>query len=287
MFSPMEKKKLVGVARELWQNYQALHPSASLDEFYRDNSLQLRQQAHNLQESGQNPVFVTPENHLLLQAVAEYEVLNPDQVLACLDDAEEFVFAGESGSTPYADHYNWLLRGRSHIPEGPAWPEQALQIRSEWTAGPGQPSYRSLGDVTVAVNTLELSCLSRERLAVGRSLLEELLPGAITHRGDVFSEIETKRDEAPDAPVAPRLSEIDPTARQVEIELLARQAEQWLETPIPGLDNRTPRKAAQTAEGRAQLEEILKIVEYLEEENPALRGTPYSAQALRHELGLT
>ena len=83
--------------------------------------------------------------------------------------------------------------------------------------------------MTVAVRTLELSCLSRERLAAGRSLLEALLPGAITHRGDTFSEIELKRDETPDTPdtpVAPRFSETDPAARQLEIELLARQAEQ-------------------------------------------------------------
>ena len=131
MFSLMEKKKLVGMANGLWQDYQSAHPSASLDEFYRDNSLQLRQQAHDLHVSRQNSVYVTPENHLLLQAVAEYEVLIPDQVVACLEEAEEFVFAGESESNPNADYYNWLLRGRSHIPEGPDWPEKTLQIRSE------------------------------------------------------------------------------------------------------------------------------------------------------------
>ena len=59
-----------------------------------------------------------------------------------------------------------------------------------------------------------------------------------------------------------------------------------METPVPGLDNRTPRSAAQTAQGRAQLEEILKVIEYLEEENPTMQGTPYSAQALRREFGL-
>ena len=287
IFSPMEKKKLVGVANDLWQNYQAQHPSASLDEFYRDSSLQLRQQAHDLHKSSPEPVYVTPENHPLLRAVAEYKVLNLDQVLAVLDEAEEFVFVGESRSIPYGDHFDWLLRGRSHIPQGPDWPEHAFQMRSEWTAGPGQPSYRSLGDVIVGGSKLELSCLSRERLAAGRSLLEALLPNTLIHRGDVFSEIEMKRDEGEDRPVAPRLTEIDPAARQVEIELLARQAEQWLETPVPGLDNRTPREAAQTAQGRAQLEEMLKIVEYLEEGNPAMQGTPYSAEALRRELGMT
>ena len=287
MFSPLHKELLVSLVRNLWQNYQAQHPSASLDEFYRDNSLQLRRLGHDVRKSSQNPVYVTLENHHLLQAAAEYEVLNQDQVLDCLDEAEEFVLAGESEDAPYEFHYVWLLRGRSRIPEVPAPPELALQIRSEWTAGPGEPSYRSLGDVTVTDSTLELSCLSRERLAAGRSLLDALLPGAIIHRGDLFSEVETKGDAAPDAPLAPRLTEIDPAARQVEKEMLARQAEQWLETPIPSLDNRTPRNAAQTAEGRAQLEEVLKILEYLEEENPALRGTPYSAQALRRELALT
>ena len=31
---------------------------------------------------------------------------------------------------------------------------------------------------------------------------------------------------------------------------------------------------------------MLKTLEYLEEENPALQGTPYSVQMLRRELGL-
>ncbi|MCB9137664.1 MAG: hypothetical protein H6642_04875 [Caldilineaceae bacterium] len=97
---------------------------------------------------------------------------------------------------------------------------------------PGQPAYRSPGDVTGTDATLELSCLSRERLAAMR-------------------QIEMR-----------------------QIEMLARQAEQWLDTPLIDLDDQTPREASPSAEGRAKLEDALKIIEYLEEENPALQGTP-------------
>ncbi|MCB0046122.1 MAG: hypothetical protein KDD92_11880 [Caldilineaceae bacterium] len=59
-----------------------------------------------------------------------------------------------------------------------------------------------------------------------------------------------------------------------QIEMLARQAEQWLDTPLIDLDDQTQREASPSAEGRAKLEDALKIIEYLEEENPALQGTP-------------
>ena len=252
-FSPLQRDKLVDMARGMLKAYQTQHPFASLDDFYRDNSLDLRKLAANLQQESQNPVYVTAEHHPVIRAIAEYEVLDLVQVQACLDEAEEFVFAGESDAKPEADHYNWLLRGRSHIPVNPDRPDYSLEFRSEWTQGPGQPSYRSLGDVSLTATTLELSCQSRERLTAGRSLLEDLLQDVVVHRGDTYSDIIAERNDAPQASAGPRLAEIDPAARQVEIELLARQAEQWLDTPIPSLGPRTPREASQTPEGRAQL----------------------------------
>ena len=128
--------------------------------------------------------------------------------------------------------------------------------------------------------------MSRERLVAGRELLEELLAGLIVHRGDSYADIIEQAKQSPRAVAAPRLSEIDPNARQVEIELLARVAEAWLESPHAQARQPDAARAAKTAAGRAQLEEVFKAFEYFQEEDPSMRNTPYSAQALRRELGL-
>ena len=73
--------------------------------------------------------------------------------------------------------------------------------------------------------------MSRERLVAGRELLEELLAGLIVHRGDSYADIVEQAKQSPRAIAAPRLSEIDPNARQVEIELLARAAEHGWSRP--------------------------------------------------------
>ena len=285
VFTPMEKPELVDFARSLWEDYRAQHPGALLDAFYRDRSIQLHKFAEDLQFRLQNPAYFTAEYHPVIQAIAQYRVLDLDEVLARLDNSEEFNFAGESEIRAGAEHYNWLLRGRSHVPAAEEPADPVTVLRTEWTLGPGEPSYLSLGDLTVAPDTMELECMSRERLAVGRQLLEGLLAGQIVPLGDSYSEIIASSRKLP-AVDAPRLSNTNPDAWQVEQESLARAAAVWLDSPLPMLDDQTPREAAKTESGRALLEDAFKTLEFIEEENPRLRTSPYSARALRRALGL-
>ena len=58
----------------------------------------------------------------------------------------------------------------------------------------------------------------------------------------------------------------------------------WLDEPIPALGNKTPRKAAKTKKGRAQVAELLKDIE-----NGTLKqagGDAVDFSQLRRELGL-
>ena len=67
VFTPLEKDELVEFARSLWHDYQAQHAHALLADFYRDNSLQLRKFAMDLQQRVRNPVYLTAENHPVIQ----------------------------------------------------------------------------------------------------------------------------------------------------------------------------------------------------------------------------
>ncbi|MBV7338990.1 MbcA/ParS/Xre antitoxin family protein [Chloroflexi bacterium TSY] len=129
------------------------------------------------------PVYLTAEGHEVIDARAEYRVQDVDQVLARLDEAEEFAYAGESGERPNAEHY---------------FDTQTEQFQHE-------------------------------------------------------------------APL-------------VQNELMAREMENWLETPIPQLGNLAPREAAKTPEGRMNLIEILKTLEYLEGETGRDMGLLQSVQ---------
>ena len=286
LFSPFEKDVLVRFAQELWQEYQQQNPLAAVAAFYRDCSLQLRRFATARQEQTKSPVYRTPEHHLLVTATAEYQVRDRHAADERLNATEEFVYVGDSEEEPDVHHYVWLLRGRSHVPKATQATKAAFELRTEWTLGPGHPSFLTLGDLTLAGATLELICTSRERLAAGRQLLEEVLEGAIVHRGDRFTAMDTAGVGSSPVPVAQAPKAADSELRQVQNELLGRELKKWLDTPVPRLGQQTPRQAAKTPAGRAELEELLKVMDYLEEGDPGRSETPLSVRAIRRELGL-
>ncbi|MEP7199008.1 MAG: MbcA/ParS/Xre antitoxin family protein [Chloroflexota bacterium] len=281
LFTPMEKDTLLDFARNLLDEYRRTHPAASVDDFYRDRSLALEQYAPP------PPHFITPEGHDYVGATAEYRARDRDEIMRRLDQTEEFNYAGRDARARDSEHYNWLLRGCSFVPEQPDALKKGLTLQSEWTLGPGHPSYRSLGDVVIAPHRLELSCVSRERLLAGKALLADLLGDLIVHQHDRFKDLETMlaehRDETPRSPT-PRV------ARDVSDALVRKMLDDatrdWLDNPHPSFGNQTPREAMRTPEGRAAVEESLKAIEYLQAEK-AEQGEPYmDARAIRRELGL-
>jgi hypothetical protein len=290
--TPMYKTEMVEAAQKMWTAYQAQHPGAALPDFYRDQSLDLLRTINRLQaEASRPPVFVSAEGHALMQARAEYIVRDAQAVGDRLSQAEEFNYAGESEQGPGAEHFNWLLRGRSHVPEKPMPEKGALSLRTDWTAGPGEPAYRSLGDITLWVNRLELECMSRERLEVGKVLLEEVLGDLVRHKRDRIKPFKVEARTPLGSPSAPQRSPPrllpDAEERAFRQDMMERTTQEWLDAPIPALNNLTPRQAAQTPEGRAEVLERLKLSEYFEDERRA-RGEPplIDLARIRRELGL-
>lgn len=54
----------------------------------------------------------------------------------------------------------------------------------------------------------------------------------------------------------------------------------WLDTPIPGLDNKTPRECSKTEEGRKKLDFLFDYMRKL----PS--SVPFPFEAVKKELGL-
>ena len=277
--TPIQKPALLQCARALWEDVQAQHPEAALDDFYRDHSLDLLR----CQEEAFNPLpteHVTPEGHPLVRGTARYHVRDLEAVRERLDEAAEFLFVGPAAEDENADAYVWVLTGRSHVPEVPI--EHGLIHRSEWISESGDRTFRSLGDVRLWSDRLVLLCLSRERLAVGKALLGKILGRRIRHVEDEYRELEdlaTPADLAMPEEAAPGAPpEVDPeTAR--------RRLAQWLDTPQPNLVGKTPREAARDPDLAEEVDDMLKTYEYLAEERRRQGGPYLDVDEMRRQLG--
>jgi hypothetical protein len=292
MLPPIEKASVLETARALWSAYQVEHPQASLSDFYRDHSLTLHLAMKRAAEKASRPpIPLSAEGHALVISRARYAIRgDPRQVEDALDASEEFVYAGRSEKDRGALHYNWLQRGRSFVPQSAQKSkERAVFLKTQWTEGPGQPSFPNLGDLSLAAKWIELKCLSRERLAAGKALLESILGKLIRHSGDRFEDWEAhdrKRPLEPDRLHEEPTSKWTEEGRIVQEELLQRLTMEWLDQP--SIDGKlTPRQAARTPEGRKKVIEVLKQIEYYNELRIREGELPtMDLDLLRKELGL-
>jgi uncharacterized protein (DUF2384 family) len=64
-------------------------------------------------------------------------------------------------------------------------------------------------------------------------------------------------------------------------EYLDQHYQKWLDTPLPALQGKTPRKAMATKEGQRQVENLLRSMEYHHQSH-----MKYDTAWIRKELGL-
>lgn len=283
LLPPTKKEVVLDYSRQLLADFQAWHPGATVDEFYQRHGLDIRQFMRR--KGSEEPTVITPEGHRVAICTTYYRVSDGDAVAERLEEAEEFNFAGPSADDPGALHFNWLLRGRSHVPEGPKPKGEALIHDSQWFLEPGSPKYRSLGDVSLWPHRLELSCLSRARLEAGKALLKTILGRLIAHQRDEVEPMEEFMARQPRAP-SPRERVPPEVAEAADRETLREYFENWTDQPIEALDGKTPREAVRDPDGRAAVTEVLKMIEYVQEGRRRAGEPWHDVNLLRRELGL-
>lgn len=281
---PIEKPDLLSFAQDLWKEYQAQYPQASLDDFYRDRGLDLYHRVIEIATAPPPPVY-TPEGHPLMACEAHYTLTDPRAVEEWLDQAEEFIYVGPADEDGTALAYVWLLTGRSHVPEIPI-EGRGLMMQTDWVSDSGEITHRSLGDVRLWRDRMELSCLSLERLAAGKPLLKQTLGRLIQHQGDEFRDLETMLESAETAPPSPQREPLSEVEETISLQMMAAQHKKWLDESIPALDGRSPREAAGDPAMREQLEELLKVIEYMEEQRRRAGEPHIDIADLRRDLGL-
>lgn len=289
ILSPTKKQAVVAYGRQLLADFQAEHPGATVDDFYRRHGFDIRQFMHK--KAQERPLLITPEGHPLEDCKARYSVKSARAVTERLDDTEEFQFAGPSTDAPGAITFNWLLRGRSHVPEHDQRPDgETLTFITEWISeDDSKIRFRNLGDVVVWSNRLELLCVSRPRLQAGKSLLESVAGDLIRHRSDHFEPISeaspSKRAKTP-LSQSRRSSRPDAKMEVTDRNVIEESLQIWCDTSLEALGGRTPREAVHDPDGRTKVIEMLKVIEYHQIQARQSGEQWYDVNLIRRDLGL-
>ena len=147
-----------------------------------------------------------------------------------------------------------------------------------------------LGQITLAGRKLKVNVNSAARAVRARALVERVLEGNASYRTTEITSAEAMLAEARSLPARKDDSEHErlmqmPEVRQQLAEMLMRHYTEWLDTKLPALGERTPRKAVRDRDGREAVEALIAQMERdgARQSPPLDPGIP---AMLRRELGL-
>jgi hypothetical protein len=156
-----------------------------------------------------------------------------------------------------AKFWNWLERK----PSGPKLPnkDDAQGRMLETIMDDGS---RVLGNIELKGKTLRLSVNSAGRAETGQKLIQQALGDLVRNPLTEIRTVKQILEDAPDRSEREPKDEIPPEiAKRIMWQHLDRHYRETLDEPIPALNNKTPRQAAKTKNGRKQVIEWLKYME--------------------------
>lgn len=259
----------VAVRRELVR-YLRDHPEGGWDDLFRNRAHRINRFLVSALLTRRQPRLRTATGEALLVSRALFDATDEEAVMRALGQGEEFHLELEE-----RDESGRLLRA--------IW---------SWVSHDHEDKdlFRSLmlGQVRLEGRRLWLKSFSRSRLVEGKRLLAARLGGLVCHRLDSYRAMDLQRPGSLAARHGERGTgeERAPEVAQVVQKFLDNYYRRWLDEPVPALGGRSPRQACDTGEGRAQVRELLKSLENLEERKRRA-GEPYiEVDTIRRELGL-
>ena len=196
------------------------------------------------------PTLATTDGEELRSCRARYDVADRAAVAAVLDGLTDL--DGDDGA-----HWVWLGGQASSL---------GRTIR---------------GSIALEGYALTLECLSTERLAAGKALLEEACGSLLLHRMDVEGDLWSDSDRGslapgpgPEEPLPPEI--LDALRARIRGHYMA-----WLDEPIPALAGATPRAAARDPARVDQVRVLLSGLEGID-----LGGVGFDPSFLWAEVGL-
>jgi hypothetical protein len=250
-------------------------PEATWREFIKECGYKFIKFAHT---KAQPQRIVTPEGDPVVFTKACYKVKNYEKTLDALQDIPVLKII-DSG--PEEIHFGWVVETTEEpVSEG------GLVFQTYFVAVEEGTQYRSMGDITIKNKQLILECLSEKRLELGKNLLKTI--------GDSI-EFQSESKEHPDLCGGKARTVKDKTQQNEKVDFalekrgkkfLEDHYRTWVDMPIPFLDGMTPHEASKTQEGKAKLNELLKVLENAEERKKKAGQSSYDVSRLRKTLGV-
>jgi len=268
---PKYKEEILQFIKEHFLDYQQQNPSANLPAYLREKGYLLNQHFLTMKSMPPKmPKVVTSSGEDLAFWEARYDLMDFPEVLYRLgeeEDFEETSYIEDGQGNLVKVVFDWLERGQSIQKIKDIKVKNALTLKSFFSQGPGHKSFRLLGTIIVEPRRLVFESQGQERLAIGKEIIEDVLSGLIKHRMDAVRSLESIMRGRPQEKQEKPAEEIPREVRQALLkDMYDNHYREWLDSPLPALNGKTPRQAIKTKGGRRQVEDILRVMEYSHQE---------------------
>lgn len=198
--------------------------------------------------SNSQPTLVNTDGDLILFSKSYFkldisieEALNSLLPLTLLKKADQFLESAErskDGKIKKLD-FPWLIKGNKK--------------HKDWET-------TIMGNITIHGNKLILETNSEKRTQKGKKLLTKYLGDKVLFQQTLMETPEQKMKSMPDIPESNQaaIAAMNSPEVQEQLKLMAKNHWiTWFDSPIPALNDKTPREAAKTKAGREKLEALL------------------------------
>ena len=138
-----------------------------------------------------------------------------------------------------------------------------------------------LGRLRIGPEALRIETNSEARANTLRARVEEVCGSRLRHRAREHMDplaLANRPGRAPQPPPPP-----SPEQEHLLAAFKKRHYADWVDQPLPALNEKTPRECVRTAAGRAAVDLLLKDMEHMEQRAP---GAPFDFTAVRRKLGI-
>lgn len=255
---------VLAAVREAREDFFSANPLLSIDDFYKEMPL----------------LF----HHVWLRSIFEPAVPELRNT-----DGEAMVVTRVSFYVDDADALARALDGAAN--------EGIIRLRDgawEWSSKGAEGTLVALGTCEISGDVLTMETNSVERGARGRALVEKLAGAAVHHRATTHEDLRKLVMERVTAQALGRgdeesdgAAEVDPDVAEALVAAhYARHYRAWIDEPVPALDGRTPRDAAQHPAMRDRVEALIHDLESMYERALKSGQPAYDPSWMWDELGL-
>jgi hypothetical protein len=282
---PHAKEEIHSFVMEAFKLYRKLNHGSQLADYLRDMGFMLHQRLLTLKANPRRPQIMTSSGEEMTFWEARYDLGGLPEAISRLtaqEDFEESDWEEDNEGRIEKITFEWLEKGKSVRKIKKILRQSRHKLDSFFTPGPGEESARILGSVRLKPNRLILEAKGEKRFAIGKERLERVLAGLLQHREDTAKTLEEMLEEHADVRPEEPTSEIPPEVKQALLkDYLDQHYQNWLDTPLPALNGKAPRKAIRTKEGQRLVENLLRSIEYHHQTR-----MEYDTTWIRKELGM-